>query len=322
MNKTIFISWENHRRSSTISKKLEIDYLYPSIKLNSVFKYPLYSIWTLYLLVRKMPRTVIAQNPSFVLCFMLVFLKRLFRFRLFVDAHNEAVTPYINTQRWVKLISRYIIAKADYTIVTNLPLSEKVRMHGGSPIVFPDLLPENVPDSGDSAFAGANETFKVFLVCTYAEDEPYMDVIMACERTKVPVELLISGSPPQKPLAESLRSNVICTGFLAETDYWATLKDADLVIDLTDMPDCLVCGAYETVSVGTLLLLTNGMASEFQFSNVAEFTDNDADSIQRSIEWIFSNFEQMSAELPAQKNNYLAIENLNFKDFLKYFDKY
>src|ERR1051325_11240274 len=101
---TLWISWQNHRRTSEICAALNIE-LHPLIPpVQGLRKYPGLIRRTWRLLQARRPKAVIVQNPSIVLTALAVLLRPLFNYALVVDAHNEAVEPYQNKSRLVRIV--------------------------------------------------------------------------------------------------------------------------------------------------------------------------------------------------------------------------
>lgn len=90
LEKTVWLSWENHRRTTELSKTLGVQLftlLYHGSYLGKVF---VLSLRTIVLLLRLLPHRVIGQNPSMVLSALLCFLKPLFGYRVIVDRHSNS----------------------------------------------------------------------------------------------------------------------------------------------------------------------------------------------------------------------------------------
>jgi glycosyltransferase involved in cell wall biosynthesis len=64
-----------------------------------------------------------------------------------------------------------------------------------------------------------------------------------------------------------------------------------VVIDLTAMPDCLVCGAYEALAVGRPLLLTDIPAARTLFAQAACFTNNEKLNIAAALHRLREGYE-------------------------------
>jgi hypothetical protein len=196
-----------------------------------------------------------------------------------VDAHNEAVEPFINLSRAICFLTRWVLRKADLTIVTSKQLASAVSAAGGRPFVLPDRVP-HPPKERPKHIPGE---FSLVLICTYAPDEPLREVLEAVG--DLDVTLYVTGNKKKcdPAILESAPRNVIFTGFLAEQEYWDYLRACDAIIDLTTMPNCLVCGGYEAAALGQSLLLTLSDAASDLFGNAALYTDNTPPDIKRAI---------------------------------------
>lgn len=239
--KRMIISWQEHQRTSSLAKRLGCELLIIQSRKAFWFRYPYCAFMTVYNLIRLRPSTVITTNPSLVLTLWMLILKPLFRFKLLVDAHNEGVEPYVNPSRWIIWLTRLFHKYADYTIVTNSALAEIVERNQGRSIILPDPLPD---------FSQNNDPQGNYLVCicTYAPDEPINDIIEKMIANNV--QLKLTGKPPQSLVNQySAHENIEFCGFLPESDYLDLLKKSAGVIDMTEMPNCLVCGAYEAVAL-------------------------------------------------------------------------
>jgi glycosyltransferase involved in cell wall biosynthesis len=62
------------------------------------------------------------------------------------------------------------------------------------------------------------------------------------------------------------------------------LRRATVIVDLTLMPSCLVCGAYEALAVGTPLILSDDPAGRERFGPMALFSRDDPASIAAAID--------------------------------------
>jgi glycosyltransferase involved in cell wall biosynthesis len=81
----------------------------------------------------------------------------------------------------------------------------------------------------------------------------------------------------------ALPANVRLTGFVSEADYLTLLRNADVVVDLTTRENCLVCGAYEAISLHKALVVSDTTALRELLAEAAEYCRNDAGDIADSI---------------------------------------
>lgn len=306
MKEAIFISWERHQRTRTLCKKLDIQ-LFEIVAHAGGIKRYLSSIAQTFSTIRtQKPKTVWVQNPSIVLTMFCTLTRPFFGFKLIVDAHNEAITPYIHDNPIIRFISKLLIRAADNTVVTNTALAEKVSSLYGRPLVIPDFLPDKEPRQPPLDIGTPPHT--VTFICTYAPDEPYLEVFKAAGELSELVNVYVTGKIPEHIKKMDLPENVKLLGYLSEADYWEQLYRSHIVIDLTTMPDCLVCGAYEALSIEKPMILSRSKANEDLFPS-ARLTDNSSYGICESVTYLLSHY--LAAVLSGKKNRILKISNEN-----------
>ena len=244
-------------------------------------RYALLTTRTMALLFRRRPDVLLIQNPSLILATLAVLLRSVLGFSVVVDAHNEAVEPYIHSSPIVRRLAHWVIKRSDLTIVTNRQLAHIVEAAAGRPFVLPDRIPD--PPDG-RVTAPLTSGFNLVLIATYAKDEPVAAVFEAVR--DLPVQLYATGNPDKldQSVRAGLPSNVTLTGFLPEQEYWALLRAADAIIDLTTMDNCLVCGAYEALALGKPMVLSGNAACEELFGVAALYVDNTSSSIRSAIQ--------------------------------------
>ena len=179
---------------------LNLELVVCTTKLRGPLRYVVLGARTLAIFLRRRPDVVLVQNPSLILAALALALRPLVRYRLVVDAHNEAVQPYKNRQRWVAALSRRVVRGADLTIVTNRFLADQVVQQGGTAFTLPDRVPAP-PEAPATVLPG---TFNVVLVATFDLDEPWHEVLAAVEG--VDVDLYVTGNHRKLPAYRSARS--------------------------------------------------------------------------------------------------------------------
>jgi glycosyltransferase involved in cell wall biosynthesis len=277
------LAWFYHRRFESLTPPLGIPRYVLSSKARKPIRELILSWRTFLLLCARRPKVVLVQNPSLICTLFVAMLQPVFGYQIVVDAHGDAVIPYAHNWRVVRAVTFYLLKLAQLTIVTNTGLARRVTAHGGRPFVLFDNLPHvpNVPvrDLGPGKH--------VMFISTYAADEPHREVFQAADALKARgVVVHVTGKPRAERLAElpAKPQNVRLTGFLAEQEYWTLLKSCDVVVDLTTMPDCLVCGAYEAIAAGRALVLSDNPPSRELFGAAALYTENTTMAITASIE--------------------------------------
>ena len=256
-----------------------------TLDLPRVLKHPCLLLWTVGTLIRLKPRGVIVQNPSLLLALLVVVLRYVLNYSVVVDAHNEAISPFQPKWKWIMRPSRYLQKVADLTIVTNHELADIVKRNYGRPFILQDKLPK-FPYGTAPALRGS---FNVVCICTFAKDEPVLEVVEAARRLDRDYAIYVTGNyrgNGARVTNLAIPPNVILTGYLPEDEYIALLRGADVILDLTYMDDCLVCGAYEAVALGKPMIVSDSKAAREYFYKGAVYVSNEPSAIAKAIQTI------------------------------------
>lgn len=281
----LWVTWERHRRSTELADVLGV----PIKTLVSDLPYPLrimlLGIKTTLLLIRKRPRLLFVQNPSLMLAALACVLKPLCGYRLVVDRHSNFVIRTLDPNRLVRKIfdsiSHFTVRHADLTIVTNAPLRDLAAGWGGRGFVLEDKL----PDLGPGEDAGLGRGAHVVFICTFSTDEPVAEVVAAARMLPPGITVHITGDSRRADpdLVAAAPANVRFTGFLPEARYVGLLRGCDLVMALTTRPHTMLCGAYEAVSAGKPMVISDHKAMTGYFHRGAFSTDNSPADMASSI---------------------------------------
>ena len=240
---------------------------------------------TLQILLKQNPNILFVQNPSIFLSVFACFLQTFFKYKLVIDTHNAGLLPENSLLRRLSLVYSFLQKQAAVTVVTNNFLADLVMDNGGVPVVLPDKIP-CVPQVNLKSLA---TRWNIAFICTFGEDEPVESVIESAALLPREVTIYVTGRLRNR--GQKLRyhapENVIFTDYLEDKAYWELLVSVDLVLDLTNRSNCLVCGAYEAVAVGTPMVLSRFDVLESYFYKGALFTQNTpleiACTIQKAI---------------------------------------
>lgn len=280
--KSLWISWYAHRRSSGLCEAWGIPLEVIPSRYAGPLKWLDQAIKTLRLLRRDRPELLFVQNPSLGLTVLAVWVRWLFGYYLVVDAHNEGVRPFIRSSGFVRRLTRHLLRRADATIVTNAALAEDVRIAGGNALILPDSLPTPPPTDAAEEASGALAP-DVMVISTYALDEPLGAIFEAAARMPE-IRFAVSGNTTRfATLGIERPVNVTLTGFLPEREYWEILTRSKVICDLTLMPDCLVCGAYEGLALARPMVLTDNPATRELFGQGAILSQNEPVAIVRAL---------------------------------------
>lgn len=300
--KIVWVTWERQIRNQSMSTRLGADFFQIPYGKPRLIRYIKSAPKTLKILYLNRHSHIFVQNPSLVLSLIAVIFKKIFGIHLIIDAHNSGVFPTKNLQFLADFVNR----NANHVIVTNDGLAAYIRKIGGSPVVLPDPLPHIATIKDNSSKWNTLTSPSALVICSWASDEPYCDVILAA--ASIPeVTFYITGNSKgrEQKCNSSLPKNIVLTGFVSENDYHLLLENADIIIDLTTREDCLVCGAYEAISAGKPLILSNTRALKNYFGDSALYVDNDAPSICTGIKTILQNYKEASA---IAKSNSIKVE--------------
>jgi len=305
-NHVAWISWQKHRRTRELARALGA----PLTEMDLAAPAPIRFMWhkfrTFTTLVATRPRILIVDAPSVLLALNVVIWKVFFRYRLVVDAHNEAVEPFVyqssGSYRW---LLRMLHRKADLTIVTNDALLRIVEANGGRGFVLPDRIPSLTTGGHDEPDPEANDSggkpARVVLISSFAADEPYGELFEAARLLGPDVDVAVTGNPKRADAATvaDRPDNVRLTDFLPEADYVRLLRDADVLVDLTLMPNCLVCGAYEAAALGKPLVTSDTEALRAYFDRGTVYVRPDARAIADGITDALARRTELAGEMIA-----------------------
>ncbi len=296
MSGRIWITWENQRRNRELSHALNARlYELKEIDLikNPVKKYALGLLKTIRILLNERPLLIFCQNPSLILSAFLVTIRKPARFRVVVDAHNAGLFPKEGESYLLGMLSRYIQRHADLTIVTNKGLQEHVEKNGGKAFILQDKIPA-IPVRPSKELG---KGFNLLFICSYGDDEPYEKVFEAARKLAPEVHIYVTGNYRKKDIdTASVPGNVTLLGYVSEDQYVEMLNSVDATIDLTTREDCLVCGAYETVSVEKPQILSNTKALRSYFHKGVVYTEHTAQDIAMSVQQLLDEKERLKQE--------------------------
>jgi glycosyltransferase involved in cell wall biosynthesis len=307
---TIWITWEHQTRNRSLSSLLDIPLYEIVSERKGLQRYGESLLKTFQLIRAEKPDVLFCQNPSIVLSFFCVLLRRHLSFKVIVDEHNAGLFPFDGENRFLNWIARYIVRNANGIIVTNEPLAQQCTRWGGMPIVIEDPLPDFTqdysiaPPATRSVAEQERKPFELMFICTWASDEPYANALMAArEFSAETLRMTITGNPKGKVDTSEIPDSVYLAGFLSKTDYVNQLANADGVLVLTTREDCLNCGAYEAVSMLKPGILSDTSALRYYFSGGFVFTDNSMQSLIQSIRFLISERDSLQKEITRLKIN-------------------
>jgi glycosyltransferase involved in cell wall biosynthesis len=313
MKTTIWITWENQVRNKTMASLLGVQF-YPFVcNGNRVKRYLICTFKTLLTLMRGNPRIVFAQNPSLILNYILLIARIFFRYKLVSDAHYAGVIAFNGNsliQRALDLCNRLV----DLVIVTNTEHLAYIHNIGGKAIVCEDPL----PDIGQY-YADENISEKtVFYICSYDIDEPYDAAFEAARLlSKEDFKFFVTGNYKKANLVPSDYPHITFLGYLPKAEYYTKLFQTNIVLDLTDNENCLVCGAYEAMTAERPLVVSDTICLKNYFTKGTVFTKNDKNSIADAIRQAYRNRSTLKKEIADWKQSIYAHQDARVSDIYR-----
>jgi glycosyltransferase involved in cell wall biosynthesis len=326
--RSIWITWERQRRNRSMAASVGATLHELEYRGNAIARYCVLIYRTVRLVRAAKPDLIFFQNPSLVLAALMAGLKTLgvIRCKTVGDFHNAGVHPPTAT-----FLVPWIVRHCDLVLVSNSNLAPAIEAAGGRCLAMPDPLPNmevagrSVAPAGDS-LAGRSVTlpakFAVLFVCSWAPDEPIAAVLEAArilEGTDPDISIAITGRPKLAATGwvGELPRNVELPGFLSDHEFERRLASCSVILDLTTRADCMVCGAYEAVSVGVPMILSNNEPTVRYFRKGALYTDNSAQDIARLILEARDRHTQLRHEVVELKDELATAEKAALEGLFK-----
>ncbi len=312
--KKIWITWETQRRSIELAKQFDCK-LY-IIEYSGLFRYVFSILKTLIICIKYKPEILFVQNPSMVLSFVACIYKLLTRTTLIVDRHStffhEKGKRGILSDTIFNLLNWFTIHYSTLTIVTNTFLAEIVKSLGGHPFVLPDKLPSFSCTKKIDLKGSVN----ILYIASFQSDEPLEEVIQAMKLiTTNNIHLYITGNYIllDDVLIANAPQNLEFTGFLEEEEFVNMLFSVDIIIVLTKLDYCMLCGCYEAVAAEKPLITSKKKVLMDYFKG-AEFVDNNSREIAEGILKITKNLDIYGNNIKLLKNKIIPNWEQMFKN--------
>lgn len=301
--KIAWITWEKQRRSISLAKLLNAEY----IELNNYSNFLLRYVASIYIstlkIVGNRKSVTIVQNPSMVLALVATILGKVLSSRIIVDRHTDC---YILGEgkgavfRILKYISDYTLKNVALTIVTNIDLIDKVEKVNGRPFILPDPFPDIQQFVRANTDFSNNERLSCFVVASWSSDEPLEQLFEAASRIPE-IDMYISGKPKSTytNLINHKPDNLFITNYLSDTDYYSLMNQSDIVIAISTADATLVCGGYEAITLNKLLLTGNSNSLKSFYEDAAVYTDGSTNDLVEKIRHIIENKDELSSKIKA-----------------------
>jgi Glycosyl transferase 4-like domain len=256
-------------------------------------RYVLSAVRTVAYLIRRRPRAVMIQAPPVPAVAIVWAWSRLARVPLLIDSHPASFgTEDARVDRLMRPLLAWLVPRAAGCIVTTPRLGEQISRWGGRPIVVHEAP---MPWGERMSPRGCSTERRVLFVCTFAPDEPLMEMLQAA--VQVPgATFAITGDLRRLPEAaqKAAPSNVQWLGYLKGRDYVAALEGADVIMSLTKRPESVARSAHEGVDALRPMVISGGphMRDLFPYAVCVE---NQPESIAEGVTEALERCEELSS---------------------------
>lgn len=285
--KTKYVSWTRFdRRSEILAQHLGTDAaFFMRGKKGKILQVPMRYVGqakdTWQMLMRERPDVVLIQCPPVFAVFTVMRYAQSTGARYVIDAGTGAfLSP---KWRWSSPLLRVVARGALTTLVTNDHLKSVVEGWGARADILA-YTPGAYPASEPYLFTGDEQQFHVVVVSTFEIDEP-LDVVFQAARQLPGVSFYITGNPQHAPAGRlaHMPENCHLTGYLPYVQYVGLLRSCDVVMDLTTRDHTLLMGAFEAVSLGMPLIVSDWPILRSYFGKGALCIPNTAQGICEGV---------------------------------------
>jgi glycosyltransferase involved in cell wall biosynthesis len=280
----IWISWERHVRNRSLSVQLGVELYELLSRRVRPLRYLSCTLGTIRLIKRHQPRVVFAPNPSIVLTCLLLGLKGVLGYRFTIDAHYAGIVAA--NRNWViQKVLDFCNRHADLVIVTNEEHQRYVESIGGNALICEDPL----PDIEHYAEGVTEQAKKIFCICSFDVDEPYVQMFEAAAILQAEgYSFWVSGNYTRSGIVREQWPHVNLLGYVSIEEFYLHLAESQVVVDLTMQENCLLCGAYEAMAINKPLVTSKTSALQKYFTGGTVFVCHEPEAIAEGIRQAYS----------------------------------
>jgi glycosyltransferase involved in cell wall biosynthesis len=284
LSKRIFIVWAGyHRRSDLLAQHFgaTIHYVYYG-RMGQLLQAPvryLVQAWRTWLILyRERPDIIFVQNPPIFAVLVASLYTRIFGGRYVIDSHTGAfLSPKWS---WSVGLHRMLSRGALTTIVHNESQGRLVQ-RWGCPYIVLAFTPGDYP-AGESYPLG--EKFNVAVICSFDADEPLEILFEAAGHLKEACFYLTGDAQRiDRRLLMKKPENILLTGYLSYNSYIGLLRNTSAIMDLVNNEHTLLMGAFEAVSLGVPLIVSDWPLLRNYFSQGTVYTPNTVEGICEGV---------------------------------------
>jgi glycosyltransferase involved in cell wall biosynthesis len=291
-----FVTWHYQTRSRSLARELDLPLMECQIEGPGWWRHLVSSFWTIGVLIRRHPRTIVIQYSYFLMLIVCLYkLLRLSRVCLVADCHNKALHRSIGGSfgRLFWAVKRWTFNRANIVIVSNISLLNDVPGKPSRILVLADPLPNLDHHNGHRP-----EGTYCVIVSSFAADEPVEEMLGSIDCLESDVKIYWTGRvPPRLARRYHDHPRLTFTSYVPDDEYRALITGAACIVALTTEEGCLLSSAYEGIAAGVPLVLSGTRALREFFAGAALYTDNTAPDIAACIDRAVSDGAAMTAQV-------------------------
>jgi glycosyltransferase involved in cell wall biosynthesis len=284
VKKITFIVWARYdRRSELLAQHFRgtTHYVYYSragqLSLTPV-RYLVQACQTWSLLRRERPDVIFVQNPPIFAVLVASLYAQCYGARYVIDSHTGA---FLGPKwRWSIGLHRILSRGALTTIVHN-ESQQRLIQRWGCPYFLLAFTPGDYPAGAPYSLS---EKFNVAVICSFDADEP-LDILFEAAGQLNEVFFYLTGDSQQigRRLLMKKPENICLTGYLSYENYIGLLRGVSAIMDLVNNEHTLLMGAFEAVSLGVPLIVSDWPLLRNYFSLGTVFIPNTVEGVCEGV---------------------------------------
>jgi glycosyltransferase involved in cell wall biosynthesis len=244
------------------------------------------------ILRQERPDVIFVQNPPIFAVVVASLYARLYGARYVIDSHTGAfLSP---KWRWSIGLHRMLSRGALTTIVHNESQGRLVQ-RWGCPYCVVAFTPGDYPPGEPYPLS---ERFNVAVICSFEVDEP-LEILFEAASHLREVCFYVTGDPQRidRSLLVKKPENICLTGYLPYDHYVGLLRGVSAIVDVVNTDHTMLMGAFEAVSLGVPLIVSDWPTLRDYFSLGTVYVPNTVDGICEGVRRVQRDHAQLQRDI-------------------------
>jgi glycosyltransferase involved in cell wall biosynthesis len=284
LSKRVFIVWARyHRRSELLAQHLgaTIHYVYHG-RMGQVWQAPVRYVveaWrTWRVLRRERPDVIFVQNPPIFAVVVASLYARCYGAQYVIDSHTGAFLG----RRWGWSVGLHrMLSRGALTTLVHNSSQEKIVERWGCRYSVLGFTPGDYPPGEPYPLT---EKFNVAVICNFDPDEP-LEILFEAAGHLRGVCFYMTGDAQRldRRLLMKKPENICLTGYLSYERYVGLLRGVSAIMDLVNNEHTLLMGAFEAVSLGVPLIVSDWPLLRDYFSLGTVYIPNTVEGVCEGV---------------------------------------